>query len=108
MSRSDEFLYSGMTSASAEPKITPRSIQREEKEKARIKLKPAADVVLEALSKEREAITDLRSFIIDRKSTEQEVNTELLARKLYLGYINSLEAKIKNIMAVAPKRLPRE
>jgi hypothetical protein len=98
MARDDSFLYTGVTSLSQEPR-TPRQLQKESKVIAKQKLKPAADVVLEAISKERDAITDIRTMILDRTSTEVEVNTELLARKLYLGYLNTLEHKIKSIVS---------
>jgi len=94
---SDEFLYTGISSASSEPR-TPRQEQAESKEQARQKLKPGAQVLLELLEKERVKVTDIKSLVLDRTSTEKEVNTELIARKLYLGYLNSLESKIKTIM----------
>lgn len=98
MSRDNSFLYSGVNSVSSEPK-TPREAQRKASEEAYYKLKPAYDVVQEQLKKEIDNITDLRTFVIDRTTTEQEVNTELLARKLYLSYLNGLSAKLNNIMA---------
>ena len=98
MARDDSFLYTGVTSLSAEPR-TPRQLQKESKVIAKQKLKPAADVVLEAISKERDAITDIRTMILDRTSTDTEINTELIARKLYLGYLNGLEHKIKSIVS---------
>lgn len=100
MSRDDSILYTGLTSA--EPR-TPREAQRKAKEEAYYKLKPGYQFVLDELAKEKEVVTDIRSLILDRATTEQEVNTELLARKLYLGYLNSLEAKIANIMKRAKK-----
>lgn len=99
--RDDSFLYSGITSVSTR---TPREAQREKKEQDRQKLKPAADVVLELIAKERANVTDIKTLILDRKTTEQEINTELLARKLYLGYLNSLEVKVKGIMTVKQPR----
>ena len=104
--RDDSILYTGVTSATNKP--TARQIQVEEKEQAQPKLKPAAAVVLELLDKERQNVLDLRSLVIDRTTPEQEVNTELLARKLYLDYLNSLENKVKSIMAVRPQRKPKE
>jgi hypothetical protein len=98
VSRDDSFLYTGVTSLSNEPR-TPRQLQKESKVIAKQKLKPAAEVVLEAIAKERDAITDIRTMILDRTSTEVEVNTELIARKLYLGYLNGLEHKIKSIVS---------
>lgn len=98
MSKDDSFLYSGITSASSDKAPTPREVQREAKESARIKLKPAAEVVLAELAKERERVIDLRSIVLDRTTSEGEINTELLARKLYLNYLNSLEAKVNNIL----------
>lgn len=97
MSRDNSDLYSGITSASVPQ--TPRAAQKEADERAYHKLKPAAEVVLALIAKEQEAITDIRSLVIDRTTSEQEINTELLARKLYLGHLNSLESKIKQIIA---------
>lgn len=99
--RNDSFLNTGMTSASTKPP-TPRENQKIEKEQARAKLKPAADVVLEEIDKERAKVVDIRSFIDVQKDAES-IKHELMARKLYLGYLNSLEAKIKNILAERKK-----
>jgi hypothetical protein len=97
VSRDNSFLYSGITSVTSEP-MTARELQKFEKEHVKQKLKPATAIVLDAIQKERDMIVDLRSLVIDRTSTEQEVNTDLLARKLYLGYLNGLEMKIKQIV----------
>jgi hypothetical protein len=103
--RDDSFLYTGMTSATADHKPTPRELQREQKEQDRLKLKgDAAEVVLEAIAKERDNVTDIRSFIVDRKDTPEDINVELRARKLYLGYLNTLEVKIKGIVKIQPSR----
>ncbi len=103
MSKDNSFLYSGITSASSDIK-TKRETQREAKIEDQIKLKPAADVVLELIQKERDAITDIRSIILDRSTTAQEINTDLIARKLYVGYLNGLESKIKRILTVRPSK----
>lgn len=98
----DSFLNTGMTSSSAEPK-TPREAQKLEKEQNRLKLKPAAQVVLDALANERTKVTDIRSFI-DVKTDAETIKHELMARKLYLDYLNSLEATIKNILKEKPRK----
>lgn len=95
MSRDDSYLYSGMTSASSEP-LSPRLKQREEKEHVRQKMKPATQIVLAAIDKERQAVTDVRSYVLEGK-TEESLLAEMQARRLYIGYLNGLEAKIKNI-----------
>lgn len=104
MPRDDSILNTGMTSASMARKPTPRETQAKQKEEDYAKLKPAAEVVLEAIAQEVQKITDIRSLIIDRTNTEKEVNTELIARKLYLNYLNSLEAKIKGIVTLRAAR----
>ena len=108
MSRDNSDLYSGMTSASSERLPTPREEQREQKEKDRQKLKPAADVVLELIGKERSNVTDIRSLVIKPETTADEARIELRARELYLGYLNSLEVKVKGIMTVRPTRKRKE
>lgn len=99
MRRSDELLYSGQTSAS-----TPREVQAEKKEQDRIKLKPAADVVLEALAEERTKVTDIRSLVTEIKLPPEELSIELKARQLYLSYLNSLEFKIQQTLKEKPKK----
>jgi preprotein translocase subunit YajC len=103
MARDDSILYSGITSVTSELK-TPREAQKKAQEEAYYKLKPGYEVVLEDIRKAKVAVTDIRTLVIDRTSTEQEVNTELIARKLYLSYLNGLEAKIKNIIAKGTKK----
>jgi hypothetical protein len=103
VSRDNSDLYSGITSVSSEPR-TPREVQKAASEKAFYDLKPGVKFIQAAIAQEKENVLDIRSFVLDRTSTEQEVNTELLARKLYLGYLNSLEAKIKQIMKTKDKK----
>jgi hypothetical protein len=99
MSRDDSILYTGVTSA--EPK-TPREAQRKAKEEAYLKLKPGYVFVLDELKKEKEAVIDLRSFVVG--DSEEVVRDDLRARKLYLGYLNALEAKITQIMKRGSKK----
>lgn len=99
MARDDSILYSGMTSA--EPK-TPREAQRKASHEAYQKLKPGAQVLIDEIVKEKEAIVDLRSFVIGE--TEEIVRDDLRARKLYLGYLNSLEAKYRHILKQGEKK----
>lgn len=107
MSRDDSLLYSGATSASfAQP--TPREVQRAQKQENQRRLMPAADVVLELIDKERTNVTDIRSLIIKSEDTADAVRIELRARELYLGYLNSLEGKVKTIMTVRPIRKRKE
>jgi hypothetical protein len=95
-------MYSGINSVTNKP-FTPREIQREQAKQTQLKLKPAAQVVLDELAKEKANVLDIRTFVLDRATTEAEVNTELLARKLYLGYLNGLEARFKNILKKGQK-----
>ena len=104
MLRTDDILYSGATSATAETKLTPRDIQREQTESQRQKLKPAAELVLAEIAKERESVLDLRTFIMSPEDTEESVLVEMKARKQYLAYLNSLKTKIETIVADKPKR----
>jgi hypothetical protein len=97
MSKDDSFLYSGLTSASSD-KATPREIQREEKESQRIKLKPAAEVVLELLETERNKLYDIRRIFIDRKTTDEEVKIERIVRERQALLISALEVKVRNIL----------
>lgn len=103
MARDDSILYSGITSASSEPK-TPREVQRQEKENARIKLKPAVDEVLALLEAEKAKLFDIRYMFFDEKTPEDEIRIEKILRQRHERLINLLEQKIKSIMTVKPKK----
>lgn len=94
----DSILYTGITSASSDKAPTPREIQREAKESARIKLKPAAEVVLELLEKERTKLYDIRRIFIDRKTTDEEVKIERIVRERQALLISALEVQVRNIL----------
>lgn len=94
----DSILYTGITSASADKAPTPRELQREAKESARIKLKPAAEVVLELLEKERTKLYDIRRIFIDRKTTDEEVKIERIVRERQALLISALEVQVRNIL----------
>ena len=100
MVRDDSLLYSGVTSSSEN--LTPREVQREDKEKNRIKLKPAADVILELLETERNKLYDIRRIFIDRKTTDEEVKIERLVRERQAILIANLEVKVRNILKEKP------
>jgi hypothetical protein len=108
VSRDDSILYTGVTSVSNEREPTPREVQAEAKEKARIKLKPAAELILAEIASEKAKVTDISTFVIDRKSTQEEVNVELYARRLYLNYLNGLEFKIGNAIKTKKSKKRRE
>lgn len=94
----DSILYTGITSASSDKAPTPRELQREAKESARIKLKPAAEVVLELLEKERTKLYDIRRIFIDRKTTDEEVKIERIVRERQALLISALEVQVRNIL----------
>lgn len=96
--RNDAYLYSGINSLSNEPR-TPRELQKESKVIARQKLKPAADLLLDYLAQEKEALYDMRSLICDTKTTEDELRIERILRVRQEQLIVRLESKIKTIMA---------
>lgn len=108
MSKDDGFLYTGINSASSED-LTPREAQREEKEQAKRKLKPSADVILDLLAKERHALYDVRTLLIDSKTTDEEIKIERLLRRRHEKTLIRLETKIKSILKVKPsKEAPNE
>lgn len=99
----DSFMYSGMTSASTEPK-TPRQIQKEEKEKDYYKLKPAAEVVLALLKTEKEKLYDLRTLLIDANTSDEEVKIERIVRQRLEALITKLESKVENTLKLGAKK----
>jgi hypothetical protein len=101
MLRDDSVLYTGSNSVTDRP--TLRQVQKDKDEKDRVVLEPAAEVIAKEIQAEIAKTLDLRTFTIDRKSTEVEVNTELIARKLYVNYLNALDTKIKTALAKVPE-----
>lgn len=97
MSR-DEILHTGMTSASRAVRLKAN----EEKIDKQVKLKPAAKVVMEQIEIEKERILNLRSLILDNATKEEDIKSELLARKKYFDYLVRLEATMKQILAAKP------
>lgn len=101
MLRDDSVLYTGINSVTDKP--TLRQVQKDKDEKDRVVLEPAAEIIAKEIQAEITKTLDLRTFTIDRKSTEQEINTELIARKLYVNYLNALDKKIKTALAKQPE-----
>lgn len=94
MKRNDSILYTGATSASNEPR-TPRQEQKIAKQEARIKLKPAKDLVLQAIDRELNKVHDIRSITAELKLKPEELYTELKARQLYSSYLNSFKSIVE-------------
>jgi tRNA threonylcarbamoyladenosine modification (KEOPS) complex Pcc1 subunit len=101
--RSDEILYTGSNGVTADKKPTARELQREKDKQAIIKLKPAAEVVLEAIATEVNKVTDIRSIVTEVTKSPEELSIELKARSLYLSYLNSLEFKINQLVKKGKK-----
>lgn len=97
MSR-DEILHTGMTSASRAVRLKAN----EEKIDKQVKLKPSAKVVLEAIETEKQNILNLRSLIFDMGTEEEDLKSELLARKKYFNYLTQLQAVMNQILAAKP------
>lgn len=97
--RNDSYLYTGMTSSRPNSE-SPREKQKRAKEESRAKLGSAAEEVIKIIDTERSKVADIRSLTNELKLKPEELYLELKARNIYLSYLNTLEAKIRQIMAV--------
>lgn len=104
-SRDTSDLYTGSTSATNDPKSTPREQQAEKKERSKQKLTvTGAEVVFEIIEKERATVCDIRSFVVSPALNDAAVKAELVARNKHLDFLNRLEGHIKNIMNSQPRK----
>ena len=101
--RDDSLLYSGVTSATADKKLTAREEQRDKREQDYAKLKPAAEVVLDLIAQEKAKVLDLRDLVVDQQEPEDGYRVELLVRKRYLAKLNALETQVKTTLSFKPK-----
>lgn len=92
-------LYTGSNSGSFG---NARREQREaivaEKRERKGKLTPAYDVVREIIDAETARIKDIEYLYVDGYVPEEQLNTELVARRKYLVFLKSLDAKLKQTL----------
>lgn len=102
--RNDSSLYSGASSTSfGTARTNPvRKELHETKEDKRLKLTPAAEVIVSLIQEEKDKVTDqLRNLPMTIDTTEENVKSVLLAYQLNLRFIDSLQTKITNTMRKA-------
>lgn len=105
--RSDEQLYTGVTTKGAD-KIRERRLKvQQAKEAKRAQLVPKADVVIDKINDERATIAAKVLEYINADRPEEDVKASLLAIKMYDQYLKSLTNQLGNILR-APEKEEKE
>jgi hypothetical protein len=93
----DELLYTGITSASPR-----RKKNNEEKLSQRDKLKPAAEVVLPIIEKDKQRLGDMLLAIVEATDTPKDLAVKLLAIRMHREWLNKFEQQIKIVLRAKP------
>lgn len=70
----------------------------EEKEVKRGKLTPAYELIHEALSREIDKVQSIEFLLVDPLTTDDELKSELIARRKYIQYLRLLDSSLKNVL----------
>lgn len=96
--RNDGLLYTGVTSRTARKLSEEKKVLKRIDKEQKLKLQTGADIVLDAIKKEKEQTVAKMLQAIDTNTPEDQVKTIIVSLNLYKDSLNSLSAKIKNIM----------
>lgn len=97
----DGFLYSGANSKTVNNVERIRKeaeARKQEKKSKRNKLLPAYEIVSAELNKERDASKLLLINTIETDTTEADIKAIVLATKLYIKSMSSLQARLNKIL----------
>lgn len=102
MARDDSFLNTGMSSQATRRVQYDRVQRSKAKSTVRAKLTPHAEIILEWIKEERRRVASIEDLIMNL-DTEDNARAILLAKKMHLDFLNTLTAKIQNVLREAPK-----
>ena len=92
-------LYTGSNSGSfGNAKTGQRQEIVKVKRENKSQLTPAYDLVAEIIEVEIKNVRSLDSLLVDSYTPEEQLRTELIARKRYLEYLKALKATLANQM----------
>ena len=97
-SKDDSALYTGITSVSARRVSAKKEIATDKKIQSRNELVPKADLVLDIIDAERDAIPTKIWGLTSSESTEESVRAMLGALRLYNNYLDSLRNQLQNVL----------
>lgn len=98
--RDDSVLYTGANSASlsVEKEQPVRREAHQEKQEKRAKLLPAAQLVMDAIDKEKVRVRDIRELDVENMFADEHFKAELMARKKYITYLENLKNHMENVL----------
>lgn len=97
MSRNDSLLYTG-ASSSAQRRAQEKERRKSEKDIERVKLAPAADVVMAEIAREKAMLGALLLDIIDPDTPDEQVSRKLDAVRLHREWLIRFESSIKKVL----------
>jgi hypothetical protein len=103
MSRDDSLLYSGIggstrTSVSAENRAKAKEQKLQEKQDKRIKLAPAAEIVVAEIQKEIDALRTIDYLNIEDMLNDEHFKAEMMSRKKTIEKLNGVQSRLKNLL----------
>lgn len=91
----DSDLYTGMMGNDVNPPAVDKEIEQQKDAAATVA--PSADIILTILEAERDAVSDIRSYLQEDRDGEK-IKDEFRARELYLGFLSRLETQIRTML----------
>lgn len=100
MSRTDEILYTGMTSASFAKQVKAKKERASKKRVAKNELKPAVETILNQIAAERTAIANELANLIHLEMNPEDVKSTVLGLRLADQKLQNLERNIGNALRI--------
>ena len=95
-------LYTGSNSGSfGNYRTSQRDAIVAKKRENKAQLTPAYHIVKEAIDKEIAKVKDIEYLYVDGFVPDEQLNTELVARRKYLSYLKGLDAQLKQSLVEA-------
>jgi len=100
MSRTDEILYTGMTSASFAKQVEAKKERASKKRVAKNELKPSIEAIFKILAEERATVAGELANLIHLEMKPEDVKSTLLGLRLADARLQSIERKIANALRI--------
>lgn len=103
MSINQNFIESGMSSATQRRAEARAEARRKQEEAKAAQIVPGADIIIDWIDAELNDACDLREMVL-HVADKELARDELLARKLYMDFLTDLKGRAKNMVRVADRQ----
>lgn len=101
--RTDEVLYSGMTSATTRQVHATRKAGAEVRKQSSAKLTENGDLVVELVEAERKSVAEQMWGLINVDTPADNVKEVALALRMYANYLESFKGQVQSILRANEK-----